>query len=359
MSSYGSPAPQGDPKATGAYSVAIAAQAGGTNNDGNATDSAGNVKVDFTWGNFPIQPNDERTENQLSNFGGSTGDTAWAATTYATATRLQLGDISAASGSNVVANKNIRSVHEIVEADYSGFPAFTSGVGKYNVTQVDGDGTTVTYQAMNWFQPGDTVDITGCGAFNLSSATVAVAKRDYFTVTNSTAGSLININNGIAALSSGATASDGAYISGTPYISVPSVIGLTTARAVDALRDSGYANGDITTASAATNSSKTVTTATRTSGSNLLSMSATAHGFSAGQLVTISGVDATANGTWVVDPSTSTNTLVVGTTPTSALSLTGLTGGAIAVSGTIKTQSTAAGTASVALGATITITPWA
>jgi|LauGreDrversion4_2_1035121.scaffolds.fasta_scaffold12218_7 hypothetical protein len=33
------------------------------NENGNLLDSAGNVAVDFVWGNFPIQPNDVRVEN--------------------------------------------------------------------------------------------------------------------------------------------------------------------------------------------------------------------------------------------------------------------------------------------------------
>jgi hypothetical protein len=33
-----------------------------TNNDGHLLDSAGNVAVDFVWGNFPIQPNDDRPD---------------------------------------------------------------------------------------------------------------------------------------------------------------------------------------------------------------------------------------------------------------------------------------------------------
>lgn len=34
-----------------------------TNENGNLVDDAGNVVVDFVWGNFPMQPNDEREEN--------------------------------------------------------------------------------------------------------------------------------------------------------------------------------------------------------------------------------------------------------------------------------------------------------
>jgi hypothetical protein len=34
-----------------------------TNENGNLVDTAGNVAVDFVWGNFPMQPNDDREEN--------------------------------------------------------------------------------------------------------------------------------------------------------------------------------------------------------------------------------------------------------------------------------------------------------
>jgi hypothetical protein len=33
-----------------------------TNNNGNLLDSAGNIVVDFVWGNFPLQPNDQRPD---------------------------------------------------------------------------------------------------------------------------------------------------------------------------------------------------------------------------------------------------------------------------------------------------------
>jgi hypothetical protein len=33
-----------------------------TNNNGNLLDDAGNVAIDFVWGNFPIQPNDARPD---------------------------------------------------------------------------------------------------------------------------------------------------------------------------------------------------------------------------------------------------------------------------------------------------------
>lgn len=45
-----------------------------------ALDTSGNVKVDFVWGNFPMQPDDERT-GTATQIGGSTGDTGWSQTT--------------------------------------------------------------------------------------------------------------------------------------------------------------------------------------------------------------------------------------------------------------------------------------
>ena len=38
-----------------------------TNQDGHLLDSAGNVAVDFVWGNFPLQPNDIRRDNGGTN----------------------------------------------------------------------------------------------------------------------------------------------------------------------------------------------------------------------------------------------------------------------------------------------------
>jgi hypothetical protein len=43
--------------------------------------SGGNIAVDFVWGNFPMQPDDDRSGAE-TNIGGSTGDTGWSATTY-------------------------------------------------------------------------------------------------------------------------------------------------------------------------------------------------------------------------------------------------------------------------------------
>ena len=341
-----------------------------TNNNGHTLDTAGRPVVDFVWGSLPLQPNDERTETAASNIGGSTGDTGWSATTQVTGARLDFAGTTKALNNGI--SYSVKSAnHELDETAYSGYPSFTPGTGKYMITQATGDGTTIRYESFNYLTAGDTVNITGLGALNLSSATVASATRDFFTVTNATTGSLINVNNGIVALTNELTAADGAYVAGVAYIDVPSVIGETTALALDELKDAGYATANITTAAAATNLRTDITrfNATTTTSATVYATSANTN-YPVGTKVTIvAGTPAASSpvnppayavGTFTVTAVAAGQITVSGTGFTvadttginSTLNLAGL-------AGTIKSQSTAAGTASVALSATITITPYA
>ena len=242
-----------------------------TNNNGNLLDTAGNVVVDFAWGNIPMQPNDERTTtadfttapSTVVVAANATGNYGWSGYTVYPSSRL---------------NPNL-GIHKMAEGKYAGFPDFESG--------------------------------------------------------------------------------DGAYVSGTAYIAVPNVLGLTTALAIDALRDAGYESANITTATAATNAAGVVTAAARTAGSTSITITDSSHGFVAGNKVTISGVDSTVNGTYTVVSAPTVNTFTVTGTATTVLALTEITGAVVAVAGTIKSQSTAAGANSIASTATITVTPWA
>jgi hypothetical protein len=149
---------------------------------------------------------------------------------------------------------------------------------------------------------------------------------------------------------------DGAFTGGVAYVVVPNVLGQLTADAVDTLTDSEFT---ITTGSAATNAAKTVTAASRADGGlAVLTASGAGAAYGIGTKVTIASVDATVNGTYtVVDKGT--NTITVATADTSALSLTGLSGTVVGLAGTIKTQSIAPNAGNIAVGAAITITPWA
>jgi len=344
MSSYNLPAAIGSDNATGAESVAIAAQPGGTNANGTATDSAGNLRVDFVWGSRPALPNDERadgTPTATETYGGDQNG-QWTNKSTVASARL-----------NAALNN-----HSDIEAGWAGFPSYVEAAGNYMVTAASGDGTTVTYTSQNNLSAGDVVNITGltASAYNLSSATVASADKLKFTVTNAANAGLITGQwYGKVQLATAVTAADGA---GIGNINVPNVLGDTTAVALDKLKDAGYEAANITTAAAATNAAGVVTAASRTAGSGVTTITDSAHGFVTGNKVTISGVDASVNGTYTITKLTD-NTYTVTTTATTVLALTGLTGSNVAVAGTIKSQSTAAGTASVATTATITITPWA
>jgi hypothetical protein len=349
MSSYNSPLPVGSAQGTGAAAIAIAETAGGTNNVGNSTDSAGNIRVDFVWGNHPMQPNDERTDGtavvEVAN--DYSGNYDWSGYTVYPSARL-----TAATSNN----------HTLAEAEWNNYPSFTPGVGNYKVTAATGNGTTVTYTSQNDLAPGDVVNITGltAGAYNLSAATVVTADALKFTVTNAAnAGEITGQWYGKVESTTALTAADGA---GIGYINVPSVLGETTALALDELKDAGYEAANITTAAAAANAVSTITAVSRTGTTATITSSGAGAKYPVGTKITVASLaapDTALNGTFTVT-AVATNTVSYTTTTSGALSTGSLSvAGLSGVAGTIKTQSVAGGTASVASTATITITPHA
>jgi hypothetical protein len=159
------------------------------------------------------------------------------------------------------------------------------------------------------------------------------------------------------------TANDpGEKLAGVAYIAVPSVVGLTTALALDALKDLGYEAANITTASAATNAASTITAVSRTGTTATITSTGAGAKYPVGTKITVASLvspDTALNGTWTVTAA-NTDTISFTTTTSGALSTTGLSvAGLTGVAGTIKTQSTAAGANSVLTTATITVTPYA
>lgn len=218
-----------------------------TNNNGNLLDTAGEVAIDFVWGNLPMQPNDVRP-NAVSAVG--------------TPGRLD----------------PLLDNHIIALSGWGGYPLFTAN------------------------SAGE--DVAGP----------------------------------------------------TDYVLVPSVIGLTTALATDAMKDASLVP---TTASAATNTTKTVTALQREAGTTVLQVAVASHGYAIGQKVTLADLSADFNGTYTVTTVPSANQINVTTTATTSYNASGLSGSVAAVAGTIKTQSVAAGANNTSVGAAVTITPWA
>jgi hypothetical protein len=217
-----------------------------TNNNGNLLDSSGNVAIDFVWGSFPMQPNDERP-NAVSAVG--------------TPGRL-----------DPALDNHINAL-----SSWNGFPLYSPNTA------------------------GE--DVAGP----------------------------------------------------TDYVLVPDVRGLTTALAVDAMKDASLT---VTTAAGATNVAKSITDIDRTAGSTTVQL--TGVGFTAaypvGTKITVASTG-TVDGTWTVTSNASTNKVYF--TSTASTVLTSGTGSIIGVPGTIKTQSLSAGQNSVVPGAAVTITPWA
>ena len=224
-----------------------------TNNNGNLLDTAGEVAIDFVWGNFPIQPNDARP------------DAASATLSTSVYTRVA-GRLDPAADNHIIALSG-----------WNGYPLYSPG----------------SY--------GE--DVAGA----------------------------------------------------TDYVLVPSVLGLTTALATDAMKDASLVP---TTATAATNVAGSITDIDRTAGSTTVEL--TGVGFTAaypvGTQITVASTG-TVDGTWTVTGNTSTNKIRF--TSNASTVLTSGTGSIIGVAGTIKTQSLAAGQNSVVPGAAVTITPWA
>ena len=240
-----------------------------TNNNGNLLDSSGNVFVDFVWGNFAPQPNDERADGTptVTATANAAQNKQW--TSYST--------IASARLNPALGN------HADIETDWNGFPAFSANTA-------------------------------------------------------------------------------GKKASGVYYIQVPSVVGQTTALALDALKDAGYEAANITTAAGATNAVSTITAVARTLTTATITSSGAGAKYPVGTKITVASLvspDTALNGTWTVT-AVATNTVsftttTSGTLSTGSLSVAGLSG----VEGTIKTQSTAANANTISTAATITVTPFA
>jgi hypothetical protein len=227
-----------------------------TNENGNLVDDAGNVVVEFVWGNFPMQPNDDREENAQ----------AWA--------------------TDPLLDPDLDN-HSIAYEGWNGYPLYTP----------------------------NTAGAEGAG-----------------------------------------------------YIVVPSVLGQTTANARDILEDKGLV---VTAAAATTNTLADITRVNATSATVAVVYSTGAGAaYPVGTKVTIVAgtpagespvaVPTAIRGTWTVTASAA-NTITIAGTGFTVADTTGInaTDTLCGETGTIKTQSIAAGANEIEVGDAITITPWA
>lgn len=86
-------------------------------------DDAGNVQVDFVWGNFPMQPDDDRTDQGFS-FGGGSGDRGWNSTYYATSDNLRIADYYNDNSVQGLFDLVVPTDHVRASLGYSNFPGY-------------------------------------------------------------------------------------------------------------------------------------------------------------------------------------------------------------------------------------------
>lgn len=143
---------------------------------------------------------------------------------------------------------------------------------------------------------------------------------------------------------------------GTGYITVPNILGLETATAIEVLVDAGFIEDDITTASAYT---PAVDNVELTDDVATLSTAAD-HGFAVGDEVVIAGLtDTTFNGTHTLITGTTGSTLVFDLEDDNVTSASDSgTAKVAAKAGTIFSQSLAAGADNTEVGDAITVTPY-
>ena len=158
-------------------------------------------------------------------------------------------------------------------------------------------------------------------------------------------------------------------VGSTDYVQVSDVRGFTTALAEDALRDNGLT---VTTATAATNTLAAITRINATSATVAVVFATSANtNYPLGTKVQIfAGTPAGSNpvnvptalvGTWTVTDASVSGQITIDGSGFTVADTTGInaTGTLAGLAGTIKTQSIAGGAATTAVGAAVTITPWA
>ena len=297
-------------------------------------DDAGNPRVDFVWGNFPLQPDQQRntydeysqtTDGNWTNFpavGSENLATGWDVLTFPT------GD-GGGSRQQTITWDN----HDIATTGYSNYPAFLpdyAGDGDTGLEFVVPNIVGLTYSAAGPI-------ITAAGFIDSGSTSTYVGA----TVAND---GLIKTQSPVA----GAIASPVA-MSIVTYNApeVPNVVGLTEAAATTALTNAHVTKGAVTTTTLGV--SATINRSYRAGGGGKSKIWTTApHGFAVGNVVTIAGTNGNPDleGSWTITDVESTTTFKFQTVTSGTITEAEDTGTAViaANSGKIKSQTPAAGT---------------
>lgn len=108
----------------------------------------GNVQVDLVWGNYPLQPDDDRDGN-TSSFGGGSGDAYWNYTSLYNSDTLQTSDYSVRVG-NQWGGFDVAvppDSHTIASTGWDGYPGLDLVPNVVRLNVLTGDVATVLSDA--------------------------------------------------------------------------------------------------------------------------------------------------------------------------------------------------------------------
>jgi len=190
--------------------------------------SGGNVAVDFVWGNFPAQTNDDRVTSPSYNATGGTSGSAYSDNLTAVVTAA-----SASAGTITYTSANEFNAGELVNI---------SGLnGSVAITGITASAGVVTYATASTtgLSAGQTITITGASAagFNGTKTILAVTANTNFTVTSAATGSTSTAT-GTYASAFNLTGATLASVSGTQF----TVTSAVTDRAVTGATGSASTN---------------------------------------------------------------------------------------------------------------------
>ena len=201
-------------------------------------DDLGNPRVDFVWGQFPLQPNDQRTRTDVDG-ANITTDTNWTVTKERGSSNLNSGWTNLSFGTGDGGNTREQTFtfdsHEIATTGYSNYPEFLpnyAGDGDTGLEEVVPNIVGLAYGAVG-------AVLTSAGFVDSGAASTfvgaTVANNGHIKTQNPAAGALANIGMAIGMVKYNAP-------------TVPNLVGLTEAAATTALTNAHLTKGAVTTA---------------------------------------------------------------------------------------------------------------
>lgn len=211
-------------------------------------DDNGNVRVDFVWGNFPLQPDEQRTGQQQDwvNESNQPEDKGWTARSYGATSDtintiytqyLSVGDQNNSAHWDEVDTRQVSvpSAHDIATTGYSNYPSF--------IPNYEGDGDITFEKVMpNLVGMGSDQFVAALQAAGFSGSTGTVPVYAGSTTANN---GIVVSQNPVAGAIVNATSQPALSRYSRPQ--VPLLHGLTEAAATTALTNLSLVKGTVTT----------------------------------------------------------------------------------------------------------------